>query len=481
MYWLLSLMTKMAGKTLEICTMQDLSNSSNLASTCENNVTTNIQSNPDKHVSKDSSFQFKNLVNGLKIRIYHYVNEVKIYYNGFYGALALLLCVTSSFPITLIPVHDNVINPKYWYEVIISYPSQTFMIAASFVVRAQTIFNCFNKTMTRIILDLGCSSFLSAVVVCCLLHSVWTGILNYLEPFPWKCVCMGYICSTVLAIRFWFAFPKELIQDQSFRNRRRAFFLYLAWIGFVGILLLGLCKLFKEMPWNTQWLLGIVVPLLKEINDRLTEKMISNASTSKNIADSKLVAKIDAGILFSFWITIVLATVATQITGYVLLGINSFINLALCLKARYLERKICSSIGEAMKNHSLKKEVVAELILNETIEVLVPLAFIASYTIAFYGPNYDKLGSLGCSYWTFKKVEDLHSFLKPVLFMEMIDFGTAVISGILLWKFCRINILKEYCTTIKRYWLVVAFSGAYNIASVLVKDLFYYIRIATDF
>ena len=120
-----------------------------------------------------------------------------------------------------------------------------------------------------------------------------------------------------------------------------------------------------------------------------------------------------------------------------------------------------------MKNHSTKKEVVAELVLNETIEVLVPLAFIASYSIAFYGPNYDKLGSLGCSYWTFQRVEDLPAFLKPVLFMEVIDFGTALISGILLWKFCRINILKEYCMTIRRYWLVVACSGACNIVQVL--------------
>ena len=463
-------MTKMAERMVEISTIQELSNSPNLQS--ENHIQPTIQSNLDQHVSKDSLFLFKKMVNGLKMTLNNYVNEVKKYYNGLYGALALIVCVTSSFPITLIPVHDNIIDPKYWYEVILSFLSLTFFIAASYVVRAQTIFNCFNQRMTRIILDLCCSSFLSAAVVCCLLHFVWSLILGYLEPVPWKCVCMGYICSTVLAIRFWCTFPKELIKDQTFRNRRKAFFQYLAWIGFVGMLLLCLCKLFKEMPWNTQWLLGIVVPLLKEINDRLTEKIIANASTSKNLADSKLVLKIDASILFSFWVTIVLATVATQITGYVLLGINSFINLTLCLKARYLERKICSSIGEAMKNHSLKKEVVAELILNETIEVLVPLAFIASYTIAFYGPNYDKLNSIGCSYWTFKKVGDLHSFLKPVLFMEMIDFGTAIISGILLWNFCRINILKEYCTTIKRYWLVVSFSGAYNIVSVLVTNLF---------
>ena len=394
--------------------------------------------------------------------------------NGFYGVFALILCITSCIPIILIPIYDNVKYPEFWFGVILSSPPVIFFIVASIVVRAQTILNCFNERMKRTILDIFCTSFFAEVAACSLLHLIWTTFLGYLEPVPWKCVWIGYVLLPVLVIRFWYSFPKQLINNASFQKRRRAFLLYIAWISFVGIQLIGLSKLFKEMPREIQWFLGIVVPLLKEINDRFSEKMISNASTCKNITDSKLVAKIDLGIMFSFWLTILLATDATQITGYVLLGMNSLINLALCLKARYLERKTCSSLGEAMKNHSTKKEVVAELVLNETIEVLVPLAFIASYTIAFYGPNYDKLGSLGCSYWTFQRVEDLPAFLKPVLFMEVIDFGTALISGILLWKFCRINILKEYCMTIRRYWLVVACSGACNIVQVLKLNPSYY-------
>ena len=295
---------------------------------------------------------------------------LKDYYNGFYGAFAFVVCITSCIPIILIPIHDNVKNPEFWFDVILSSPPVIFFIVASIVVRAQTILNCFNETMTRIILDIFCTSFFSEVAACSLLHLIWTTFLGYLEPVPWKCVWIGYVLTFVLVIRFWYSFPKELIKDASFRKRRRAYFRYIAWISFVGIQLIGLSKLFKEMPRDIQWLLGIVVPLLKEINDRFSEKMISNASTCKNITDSKLVAKVDLGIMFSFWLTILLATVATQITGYVLLGINSFINLALCLKARYLERKTCSSIGEAMKNHSSKREVVAELVLNETIESL---------------------------------------------------------------------------------------------------------------
>ena len=386
--------------------------------------------------------------------------------NAFYGTIAFVVCVAGCCPATLIPVHNSVINPQFWYEVLISFLALTFFIAGSFVIRAQKVFNCFNNRLKRITFDLCCSSFLVTVVFCVLLHLVWTKVLGYIEPVPWKCIMMGYISTTIILIRLWHTFPKELLKEALFRRRRLAYFNYLAWSCFLGIQLLGLAKLFKEIPSDIQWVLGIIVPLIKEINDRILEKLISRASCSATVIDAHLVAKIDAGIIFSFWITIVLATDATQITGYVLLGINSCINISLCLKAKQLERKSFPYQLNHRINGCLRKEIVAELVLNETIEILVPLAFIVSYATAFYGPNYDKLGSVGCNYWTFKKVDDIDSFLTPVVFMEIVDFGTAVISGILLYRLCHINILKEYCRTIKRFWVTIAFSGATNILSV---------------
>ena len=120
-----------------------------------------------------------------------------------------------------------------------------------------------------------------------------------------------------------------------------------------------------------------------------------------------------------------------------------------------------------MENESEIKDAVRELIFNETIELLVPISFIASYLIAFYGPNHDILVSVGCDYWTFGKVEDLHSFLMPVLIMAIIDCGSGVLSGILLLKFSHLNIFMEYCSIIKKYWKILTFCAAYSSASVI--------------
>ena len=110
---------------------------------------------------------------------------------------------------------------------------------------------------------------------------------------------------------------------------------------------------------------------------------------------------------------------------------------------------------------------IIELVSNETIELMVPISFIGSYIIAYYGPNYDIIGSVGCSYWTFDKVEDILAFLMPVLTMAILDCGSALIAGVLLLKFCQVNIIEEYNCMIKKYWMLLAFFGANNVNTVI--------------
>ena len=117
-------------------------------------------------------------------------------------------------------------------------------------------------------------------------------------------------------------------------------------------------------------------------------------------------------------------------------------------------------------NQLFNNEAIAESILNETVEIIAPISFIGSYLIAFYGPNNQILGNVGCSYWTFEATEDLSALLDTVVIMTLIDLGSAVISGFLLWIFCRINIYWEYCTLIKKYWVIMAISVALSLTKV---------------
>ena len=81
--------------------------------------------------------------------------------------------------------------------------------------------------------------------------------------------------------------------------------------------------------------------------------------------------------------------------------------------------------------------VTIQLLMNEFVEVAVPIALIGSVFAAYHGPNRYKLGAIGCKIWHHQKMEDLQSFARPVLEMTLIDFLSTILAGVLLWHFSR--------------------------------------------
>ena len=119
----------------------------------------------------------------------------------------------------------------------------------------------------------------------------------------------------------------------------------------------------------------------------------------------------------------------------------------------------------------LREQVVTELILNESIEIMVPIAFIASFYAAYFGPNNDTIGGVRCSIWTYHKVDDLYDLFLPVLEMTIFDSGSLIVSGCLLWNFCRINIVRKYCKTIKTFWVYLAIGSGLYINTVSITRI----------
>ena len=142
--------------------------------------------------------------------------------------------------------------------------------------------------------------------------------------------------------------------------------------------------------------------------------------------------------------------------------------MILCYKAIRMDGKISGEHRNVNERQNKQKEILAELVLNEIVEVLVPIAFIASFSLAYYGPNKNILGNVGCSIWHYKKIDDLHAFLMPVAEMALLDSASVMLAGMSLWWFCHISIWKEYCRIIKQYWTYLALRGGTFIAVVSI-------------
>ena len=392
--------------------------------------------------------------------------ETKNYYHAFYGVLDLVACIMGCFGIALIPMPNSVLHPEFWYDIILPILQFNVLLACSIVIKAELVFHCFKNNMSRPILILFCSSSVSSLSVLCLLHLIYSEVLGFNEPAPFRCLLEAVTILTTLVISLWCVVPKEMNKQKDFQRQYMAFSLFLGWFYFVSIMLVIIAKPFKETPESTQWVLGIALPMTKEITDHVGGKIVLKSVADDNVKDAMFVGKISFSMQFSIWITVLLATSATQTTGYVMLATNFAINMRLTFKAIKFKKPISSHLLSATTDFQ-RRDAIDELVLNEIIETLVPIAFIISYSIVFYGPNHDVIGNVGCGYWSFQKIEDLNTFLLPVMLMAFLDTASVIISGALLHIYCNTNILLEYCRVVKRYWMILAIDGAAYFLAVL--------------
>ena len=383
------------------------------------------------------------------------------YKDGLYCLLTGIICIASSVFVTALPVENVIINPERWYEVIFSTISSNFFTSAAVVLQATAVINPFRKNLLLVILDLFLFRELAFIIGLFITHLIWSNFLGYFEPCPLRCSVIGlFVATPVFLLRLWKLISKEKDADSTFKKRRRAFLCFFLWNTFVVVQLSYITKLFRFTPHDLQWMIAPIVPFSKIINDYIVEKILIRAASPETVAKAKMIGIIHNNVSYSFWLAISLATTVTTITGFILIGINFVINLTLCFKVIRLNNNVSLVEVDIKRKNLHKKQVIGELWLNEIVEIIVPIAFIGSYASAYFGPNKDVIGDVGCNIWQYKRVKDIQSFFIPVVQMAMIDSGSLILAAIILWHFCRINILQELGPIVRKYWYYVAADGA---------------------
>ena len=89
------------------------------------------------------------------------------------------------------------------------------------------------------------------------------------------------------------------------------------------------------------------------------------------------------------------------------------------------------------------------------MECIVLLVYMATFAMAFYGPNSHVLGSVGNSYWQYQKMNDLESLMISAMKYLAIDLIGCLITSTLLWKFCGINAVNETCKMLEKFWPIL--------------------------
>ena len=361
--------------------------------------------------------------------------------------------------ITLIPFHNVIKFPEYCHEVLIPgvfglYPC----IVPFYLIQCSTIMEYPPLKSPKIIFSMFVTTALAAIVTYVIQYVVWVLYLGYNPPMPFFVYLLAYVSIFTLFIRIWFQFPRYLRKAPKYRKRLKAYYCYVLWVATFTIQFMVIQKICVIMNPQIQWIIAIVLTITKKLNAMMLNHLLCMAAGPKK-SKAKGMATLQVELAFSFFIVIIIGSKATELTTYSILGLNFFLNLVLCINIIRTHKKVADISSELIDvRNKTKNEMMTELILIETVEFVVPVMFMVTFAITFYGPNAYIIGNVRNDYWQYQKVDNLTSYLTGAFKMTMIDALSGLISLVLLRWFCNINAVLIFIKIIKKYGLLLAFN-----------------------
>ena len=210
---------------------------------------------------------------------------------------------------------------------------------------------------------------------------------------------------------------------------------------------------------NYQWCLAIFFTLLKKFNIWWYTELARKASGGQeNIA--RPVAIYGICVMHSISLTVLLGANITSTAAYLLMACDCIINTVSCAKIVKTHR---NGIGTA---NSGQNDALNCLALKEFLELVIPAIYSASFLIAFYGPNAEIIGGVKSEYWGHERVDNLSKKFEKIGMFFAIDIIRGISFGLVLWRFCRLNLFKAYCVIIQKYGILILLHIASNQAGV---------------
>ena len=390
--------------------------------------------------------------------------------NGLYGILLIGLCVIFASPILLLPQHNVITSPQYWYEgMITGCLSFVLSLTLDTLIALKFYFKIGYIISIRLFLYLYIAAAIAAIISYTLSYLIWTTILGFYFPMPYL-LLVGYIQFLVQYLTLYLLFPKHLVTEREFQKKVLAFIFSRFMVMFIDTQYKMCTFLFTSLDLKLQWILAFLLPFLREFNFQIMNKIMIQFPGIEDDDDVSAAIVIGVNTFHAVYVAVKIGHTATQITSYLILAIDFILNLYSCHGIIALHRSI---VPRNLTNNSLTvREInrrLLKLVLIEILEVMIPISYIATVLIAYYGPNAELLGNIRSDYWQYTPIEDIGNVVSAVLSMFTIDLCSAIIAGIVLYKICLINFLRQACAAMKTYWPVIAVNLANYINYVSIR------------
>ena len=211
--------------------------------------------------------------------------ENSSWFQHVYGPIIVALATASPTIITLLPQHNSILEPEYWYEILIPlFIHYACILAPLNIIRVSMLMNLDILFTWKRCLKLSMQFFLAFGIPYVLLHIVWVRILGLRHPVPFT----GHICMlsaiVPMAVSMWLLFPKDLRKNNNPFRKQILFYLMFGPSGIIIIMEYSIVTaLFDAIPIEFQWCMACFLPVVKEFNIWILTKLIYKIAGGKTL------------------------------------------------------------------------------------------------------------------------------------------------------------------------------------------------------
>ena len=182
----------------------------------------------------------------------------------------------------------------------------------------------------------------------------------------------------------WFQLPKDWRSVPSFRHRAISVLVVHLCTVLVTLFYSGYWWIFTVFPTYYQPILALALPLIREGFAHMMS-LLGKHCAGGSVPSVELMVGNIVALFHALFLSSCLGSVATPITGYILLGIDFAINILFTGQIfYYYKQEKFEKCGESLMI----------LVINEFLEMTVPLTFLLCFLVSFYGGNRAIIGRL---------------------------------------------------------------------------------------
>ena len=155
------------------------------------------------------------------------------------------------------------------------------------------------------------------------------------------------------------------------------------------------------------------------------------------------------GSMHFFSVSLLLGSKITFTNACLIALVDCFPNIWACVKI------LKQNQGDYELDINSDNEGLKCLTLVEFLKTGIPLIYIFTFLIAYFGPNAKVLGNVQNDYWQYEQVTDVSDKFTRIAMFFTFDVGKVFTFGILLCNNCRLNMYESLCRTIHQHGISI--------------------------